>query len=162
LEESINLSAWLGCTVNRAFEMFTDKDHIQSWLPLITDVEPKAGGKFEISVEFRSKNKKKAGKKKSRVRCKIFAFELNKFLAFEWIGPTGNSNNEFNDIHPQVSVHFLPMDTSKKNQMEFTEVSLTLTWLDESTEDSEAKKWYQSSWTDAFERLIEYVNDIMD
>ncbi len=162
LEESINLSAWLGCNVNQAFTMFTNKEHLQSWLPVVANVEPKVGGVLEISWASKTKNKKKGKKKKTTMRCKILAYEPNKYIAFEWKGPVDKAFMNSSEQGTQVSIYFLPINVKKKSNMQFTEVHLTLTGWETTEDGNEARKWFEDSWANAFEKLIEHVNDIKE
>lgn len=153
LEECINLSAWLGCSVDQAFEMFIKKEHLQSWLPMITDVVTGTNGEYNITIEgTRSKQK--------TTKCKIFAYEPNKYLGFDWIGHNKNHSNNQSDLKIKISVYFLPMDTSAKKKIRFTEVTLTITGLEGNDGLKDNKKWYENTWTNAFENLIEHVNDV--
>jgi uncharacterized protein YndB with AHSA1/START domain len=160
LEESINLSAWLGCSVEQAFNMFTNKEHLMSWLPIVSNVEPKIGGKFELSWASGSKKTKKLNKKKTTIGCKILGYEPNKYLAFEWKGPTNGSSMNLSQHQTYITVYFLPMDTKKRSKNQFTHVHLTLTGLKDFDEVEEVKAWFEDNWTSAFEKLIEHVNDV--
>ena len=150
LDESINLSAWLGCNVNQAFNMFTNKEHLMSWLPIVVNVEPKAGGKYEISWI----------KEKPLIECKILIYEPNKYIMFEWKAPADMSFMCPSEIDTQVTIYFLPIASKKTIKKKFTEVHLTLTILNDSDNDKELKLWFESTWANAFEKLIEHVNDI--
>lgn len=45
----ISNSACLACPIERAFEMFTVNEKIQSWLCVLANVEPVLNGKYELS-----------------------------------------------------------------------------------------------------------------
>ncbi|WP_455393252.1 SRPBCC family protein [[Eubacterium] cellulosolvens] len=149
MDESIHLSAWLGCNVNQAFEMFTNKEHLMSWLPIVANIEPKTGGKYEISWT----------KKKPSTGCKILIYEPNKYLMFEW----KSSDKYFKHsslLDIQVTIYFLPMDCNKMSEEQFTEVHLILTSFNDLDNDKEIRLWFESTWANAFENLIDHVNDI--
>lgn len=166
MEESINLSAWLGCDRTQAFNMFTNKEHLQSWLPVVANVDPKVGGTYELTwslkPDIKKKTKKKIKKKKTTIGCKILAYEPDKYLAFEWKGSTDKPSSDSSQLHTQVAVYFLPMDSNKKRRGQFTEVHLILTGWKDIDEGKEVKTWIETTWTDAFEKLIEHVNDLKE
>ena len=144
LDESIHLSAWLGCNVNQAFKLFTNKDHLMSWLPIVEDIEPKEGGKYEISWT----------KEKPSIGSKILIYKPNKYLMFEWKGPTNKSFMDSSQLETQVTIYFLPMDTKKMSEGQFTEVRLTLTSFNDSDDDEETRSWLENTWANAFEKLV--------
>ena len=150
LAESIHLSAWLGCNVNQAFEMFTNKEHLTSWLPIVANVEPKVGGKYEISWI----------KERPSIRCKILIYEPNKCLLFEWKGHADESFMYSSLLDIQVTLYFLPMDCNKMSDEQFTEVRFILTSFNDLDNNKEIKLWIESTWANAFEKLIEHVNDV--
>ena len=150
LDESINLSAWLGCNLDQAFEMFTKKEHLESWLPIVEDVEPKEGGRYEISWT----------KEKHSIGTKILIFKPNKCLTFECKVPADKSISDSSLLDTEVTIYFLPMDCSEMSEEQFTEVRLTLTSFIDLDDDEEIKKWFESTWANALEKLIGYVNDI--
>ena len=160
VEESINLSAWLGCSVEQAFNMFTNKEHLISWLPIVSNVEPKIGGKFELTWSSGSKKTKKLKKKKRTIGCKILGYEPNKYLAFEWRSPNNESGINQSQLQSYVTVYFLPMDTKNKEKAQFTHVHLTITGLTAFAEVDKVRTWFESNWTSAFEKLIEHVNNV--
>jgi uncharacterized protein YndB with AHSA1/START domain len=170
LEESINLSAWLGCNIAQAFDMFTDKAHLQSWLPMVANVDPRPGGKYELSLVKKSngknkttkKTRQKNKKKKTTIKCKILSFEPNKYIAFEWKSPGDKQIMDVSSLDTQVAIYFLPINISKKKKEVFTEVHLILTGWNGLDNGNDTKEWFEHTWTKAFEKLIEYVNDIKE
>ena len=149
LEESVELSARLGCKVNQAFEMFTNKEHLSSWLPIVTCVEPKEGGKYEISWT----------KKKPSIQCKILIYIPNYSIVFEWNGPPDGPFMHSSELDIEVTIYFLPMDDEKKTDRQFTDVHLVLTIMNDPYNDEDIKSWFENSWATAFEKLVEHVND---
>jgi len=150
--------------VEQAFNMFINKEHLQSWLPLVTDVTPMVGGKYEITWPPKTKKntkakKRKIKKKKTTIGCKIIAYEPNKIITFEWNGPFNDSHRLSSQLHSHVTVYFLPLEGSKKNKQQFTEVHLILTGWEEAENYKEARKQSEITWTDAIEKLIEHVNN---
>ncbi|WP_455393237.1 SRPBCC family protein [[Eubacterium] cellulosolvens] len=160
MEESINLSAWLGCNVNQAFNMFTNKEHLQSWLPVVKNVEPKLGGKYEVSVVKKPENKKSKKDKKNTIGCKILAYEPNKFIAFEWKAPDDKSIKDSSKLRSQVAIYFLPMASKKKLKQSFTEVHLILTVWKDKNNGRESKERIEDTWANAFAKLTEYVSEL--
>ena len=150
LDESIHLSAWLGCNVTQAFKMFTKKEHLISWLPFVANVEPKAGGKYEISWSM----------EKPSIESKILIFEPNKYIMFEWKGPIDKSLIYFSQLNIQVTVYFFPIEGNKMSEEQFSEVRLTLTIFNDIDNDEKSKIWFEITWANLFEKLIEHVNDV--
>ncbi len=70
-------TARLHCASERAFAMFTQDEQIQAWLARMADVEPVAGGRYELfwNLDDTEHN--------STLGCKITAIEPNTLLAFE-------------------------------------------------------------------------------
>ena len=123
---------------------------MKSWLPIVANVEPKAGGKYEISW----------AKERPSIGCKILIYEPNKCLLFEWKGPVDESFISSSLLDIQVMIYFLPIDCDKMNEEQFTEVRLILTSFNDLGNDEEIKIWIESAWANAFEKLIEHVNDV--
>src|ERR1700680_4345071 len=74
-------TARLHCNTQRAFEMFTANSHLEAWLTNVADVEPFAGGKYELFWDLDD------SENDSTLGCKVIAIEPDKFLSFEWKGP---------------------------------------------------------------------------
>jgi uncharacterized protein YndB with AHSA1/START domain len=152
LDKIINLSVWLSCPVAQAFEMFTKNAHLQSWLTELADVEPAVGGKYELFWNPSDKEND------STIGCKVLAIQPEKYLAFEWKGPS-QFKHFMNIARPltHVVIYFLPMTRDKAGQT-FTEVHMIHTGWRESDEWEEARAWFESSWANAFEKLSEVIN----
>ncbi len=145
---------------------------------MVANVDPRPGGKYELSVAKESNDKKKTTrktKKKTRMKttkkikkrkttigCKILSFEPNKYIAFEWKSPGDKSIMDFSSLDTQVAIYFLPINISKKKKEVFTEVHLILTGWNSLDNGKDARERFERTWTVAFEKLIEYVNDIKE
>ena len=141
----LNLSVLLECDTKKAFSMFTVNEMLQSWLTVIADVEPKVGGKYELFWDREDRDNN------STIGCSITAIEENKFLSFEWKGPS-QFKHFMNNIVPltHVVVFFIPQ---MKGNSSFTEVHLIHSGWGDSAEWEEARKWFAQAWSAAFERL---------
>jgi uncharacterized protein YndB with AHSA1/START domain len=146
MQEVVYQSARLKCDVKKAFEMFTVNDHLQSWLTEIADVEPKAGGKYEL---FWDPNDKENN---STIGCKVTLIEENKLIAFEWKGPP-QCKDFMNTTVPltHVAVFFTPCDDADNNPC--TEVNLIHTGWGDSPEWQKAKSYFDTAWSIAFKNL---------
>jgi len=95
----------LRCGTAEAFDMFTLNEHLGSWLCPAADVEPVAGGKYELfwNPEDRDTD--------STLGCRVTAVEPGVFISFEWKGP-GQFSGFMNDADPltHVTVFFRPRD----------------------------------------------------
>lgn len=142
----VNLSVVLKCNTEKAFGMFTINEMLQSWLTKIADVEPKAGGKYELfwDPENRDINSTKG--------CKITAIEKDRFIAFEWKGPK-QFMHFMNNADPltHVVVFFLPC--TDPSVPPCTEVYLIHCGWRDSAEWEEARVYFQKAWSAAFENL---------
>ncbi|MCK4941015.1 SRPBCC domain-containing protein [candidate division WOR-3 bacterium] len=143
-------SVQLSCGIHEAFRMFTVNELLQSWLTEIADVEPKLGGKYELfwDPDNRENN--------STIGCKITAIEEDRFLAFEWKGPT-QFKHFMNNIVPltHVVVFFLPY---KEGNKPCTEVHLIHSGWGDSVEWEEARTWFDKAWKGAFDRLEKHID----
>ena len=81
MDKIIHHSVQLQCDPHRAFEMFTVNQLLESWLVNVAEVEPVAGGKYELFWEPNDRENN------STLGCTITAVEVDKFLAFEWRSP---------------------------------------------------------------------------
>ena len=138
---SINLN----CNPEKAFEFFTVNKHLERWLTEVADVEPKAGGKYELfwNPDDREND--------STIGCKILAIAPSRFICFEWKGPK-NFKHFMNDIRPLTNVvtFFVPIP-------EGTEVHLLHTGWGDTAEWEEAKRWFDEAWATALSKLRNYV-----
>jgi uncharacterized protein YndB with AHSA1/START domain len=113
-------------------------------------VEPKVGGKYELFWDRGDRENN------STLGCRITALEKDKFLAFEWKGPT-QFKHFMNNIVPltHVVVFFLP---HRENNKPYTEVHLIHSGWGESVEWKEARTWFDKTWKGAFDRLKKSVD----
>jgi hypothetical protein len=127
--------------------MFTLNAHLEKWLTVSADVDPKVGGKYELFWNPKDKDND------STIGCKILAISLGRFLNFEWKGAK-QFKHFMNDVKPltNVTVFFIPRKGS-------TEVHMIHTGWREGSEWEEARQWFDKAWEDAFEKLKTYVED---
>lgn len=85
------------------------------------------------------------------------AVEPDKFLAFEWKGPT-QFEHFMNSADPltHVVVLFIP---GLEEYGAGTDVYLVYPGWRSSPDWEEARRWFESAWSGAFERLREQVNN---
>jgi uncharacterized protein YndB with AHSA1/START domain len=125
--------------------MFTDNKLLEAWLTEIADVEPRPGGKYELFWDRDDRENN------STTGCRITAIEENKFLAFDWKGPT-QFKHFMNTIVPltHIVVFFLPCTDGNKP---CTEIHLVHSGWGDSAEWEEAREWFEKAWKAAFVRL---------
>jgi uncharacterized protein YndB with AHSA1/START domain len=130
--------------------MFTVNEMLESWLTVAADVEAQTGGKYELFWDPDNKENN------STIGCKITAIEKDKFIAFEWKGPT-QFKHFMNNIIPltHVVVFFIPY--SKEDEQD-TEIHLIHSGWGDSTEWEEARTWFDKAWQAAFDCLQKLVN----
>lgn len=145
MDRIIYRSVTLQCDTEKAFRMFTLNAHLEKWLTVSADVEPKVGGKYELFWNPKDKEND------STIGCKILAISPGKFLNFEWKGAK-QFKQFMNNVKPltNVTVFFF-------SQQRSTEVHLVHTGWRESPEWEEARQWFDKAWEDAFAKLKTYV-----
>lgn len=145
MDRIIHRSVTLACNPKRAFELFTVGGHLEKWLTVSANVEPRVGGKYELFWDTQDKDND------STIGCKVLAICPNKFLTFEWKGAK-QFKNFMNNVRPltNVTVFFIPCQGS-------TEVHLIHTGWRETPEWEEARQWFDRAWENAFAELNSYV-----
>ena len=145
MDKIIYKTVKLPCDAARAFEMFTVNGELEKWLAARADVEPRAGGKYELfwnpaEPEY-----------DSTVGCRVTAFAPGKLLAFEWKGPKQYADF-MNECEPltHVTVAFIPGEERGKP---YTEVHLVHTGWRATPEWEEARQWFVRNWEGAFKEL---------
>lgn len=116
MDKIIYHTVHLKCDSEKAFEMFTVNQHLGRWLTQMADVEPKAGGKYELFWNPEDKEND------STIGCKILALQPNKFLCFEWKGPK-QFKHFMNEAKPLTSVVAFLIPTGRHRG------SLTSHWM---------------------------------
>jgi uncharacterized protein YndB with AHSA1/START domain len=146
VDRIVHHSARLRCDARRAFEMFTVNRLLESWLVNVAEVEPVAGGKYELFWEPEDRENN------STIGCRVTAVEPGKFLSFEWRSP--KQYKEFaNDADPltHAVVFFIP-------EGEGVQVHLLHSGWRSSAEWEEARQWQDRAWGVAFKELEKQVN----
>jgi len=126
--------------------MFTVNDHLENWLTMMADVEPKVGGKYELFWNPQDKEND------STIGCRISALQPEKFLSFEWKGPE-QFKHLMNTVRPltNVVVFFITVQESTNVYV------LHVGWRN-TTEWENARQWFVKAWADALSKLQEYVS----
>lgn len=140
----ISLSAELKCGAQRAFEMFTVDELLASWLCDKADVDSREGGKFELFWNPPPENVGTVG-------CKVTGIQRNKFVSFDWKGPTmfdGFMNKA--DPLTHVVVFFVPDGGTGASH---TFVHLIHSGWGRSSEWEEARQWFEEAWDGALSKL---------
>jgi uncharacterized protein YndB with AHSA1/START domain len=150
MDRIIHQRAELQCDVHGAFEMFTVDELLESWLAALAEVEPVVGGKYEL---FWDPGDREIN---STMGCKVTEVENDRFLCFEWKGPT-QYQNFMNDADPltHVVVFFIPC---ADHRPPCTEVHLVHSGWGSSAEWEEAREWFERAWGAAFQELETAVN----
>jgi uncharacterized protein YndB with AHSA1/START domain len=142
----------LNCEPHVSFLMFTENNKLASWLPKIADVEPVAGGKYELfwDPDDRENN--------STIGCKVTAVEKNRFIAFQWKGPV-QYEHFMNNADPltHIVVFFIPLIIEENMK---TEVHLIHSGWQSTEEWEEARQYFERNWERALENLKKIVNEL--
>jgi len=144
-------SVRLPCNELQAFKLFTVNKHLEAWLTVKANVEPRKGGKFELFWDPRHP------KFDSTIGCKVTAIKPGKFLAFEWKGPK-QYDYFMNHVDPltHVTVFFIPISKGKSSKPA-TEVHLIHTGWRNSKRWEQARMWFQKMWDFCFKELLKYA-----
>lgn len=142
----IHVSAELKCAPHRAFELFTDSRLLESWLAPVAEVEPIAGGRYELFWEPADRENN------STLDCRITAIEPDQFLAFDWRSPK-QFKHFANQADPltHVVVFFVPQEAGTKAHLIHSGWRSTAEW-------EEARRWQEQAWRQAFAELVKRVN----
>ena len=147
MDKIIHKAAQLKCCPQRAFDLFSTKNCLESWLSIQAEVDVVAGGKYELFWDPKCKEDN------STLGCRITAIEPTQFLSFEWRSP--NCFKHFaNEADPltHVVVFFIPTH-------EGTNIHLIHSGWRSSKEWEDARLWQERAWSVAFEKLVSYSNE---
>lgn len=140
-DKVIHLKARVNCGTRCAFEMFTVKRRLESWLTAEANVDLRIGGSYELFWQPEDKENN------STVGCRITAIEPEKFISFEWRSPKQYKHFANNaDPLTHVVVFFVP-------QGAVTEVHLVHSGWRSSPQWEEARLWQERAWRVAFKEL---------
>ncbi len=146
MNKIVHLSVSLSCDAHRAFVLFTDNTLLEKWLTTVADVEPKAGGKYELFWDPSDRESN------STIGCTVTAVDPDRFVSFEWKSPKPFKHfANMADPLTHVVVFFIPDGSS-------TVVHLVHSGWRSSPEWEEARQWQERAWTVAFEALKANVN----
>jgi len=145
----IRVSASLNCSVNSAFEYFSNNQLLEKWLAVKADVEMKEGGRYEL---FWSPDDPDPTNN-STYGCKVLALEKPYYFNLEW---RGNKDHKgfMNNVRPltNVTVILYPEDGG-------TKVTLLHTGWRQGQDWRGAYAFFTKAWTGAFQSLEKLVND---
>ncbi|MCG8571188.1 MAG: SRPBCC domain-containing protein [Spirochaetes bacterium] len=142
MDKIIAKSIQLNCSVEKAFQMFTENQLLESWLCLKADVEPVLGGKYELFWNPEDKENN------STIGCRITSIEKNKMLSFEWKGAE-QFKHFMNQTDPLT--HVVVMFFSE--QQSTATVYLIHSGWRNTKEWEEARQWFDQAWQQAFAAL---------
>lgn len=146
MDKIITQNALLSCDLEKAFEMFSNNEKLESWLTAKANVELETGGSYELFWEPNDPENN------STIGCKVLAFEKPNFINFEWKGPK-QYKHFMNTIRPLTNVTVV---FSKK--VASTKVTLLHTGWPDGDEWEEARQYFINAWKGAFLKLEEIVN----
>lgn len=148
-DEVIDVNVTLNCSIDKAFDYFTDNAKLVKWLTTKADVVLAKGGKYELF--WTPENGDPTNN--STYGCKILAFEKPYYLNVEWKG-NADQKSFMNNVRPLTNVHVQFIQLSKDT----TKVILVHSgWRQGETWES-AGKYFISAWNGAFSRLENEVN----
>jgi len=138
----------LNCSLQKAFEMFSDNSQLEGWLTAKANVEPRLGGLYELFWEPQDPENN------STIGCRILALEEPYYLNFEWKGPK-QYKHFMNVVKPltNVTVTFTPVGDK-------TKVVLIHTGWRDGSEWEEARVWFERGWGESLSKLEKKVNEL--
>lgn len=147
MDKIIHLTVELPCSPQTAFTYFTSGPKLERWLTVKADVEPKAGGKYELFWDPADPEND------STIGCRLLVVEEPHYLNFEWKGPR-QFKRQMNFRRPltNVSVIFTPSPAG-------TIVSLLHTGWGEGDDWDTPREFFEHAWRGAFEQLLKLVNE---
>jgi uncharacterized protein YndB with AHSA1/START domain len=147
VDKIIHRELKLHSSSQRAYKYFTDNKSLESWLVDLAEVEPVAGGKYELFWEPDDRENN------STIGCKITAIDPNQMIAFEWRSPK-QFKHFANSADPltHAVVSFYP-------EGEWTTVHLVHSGWRGTPEWEEARLWQDRAWSVAFSGLEKKVNE---
>ena len=152
MDKVLHKSIRIRCNTDKAFELFTDNQHLASWFPTEAEVEPVVGGMYELFWDPDDKENN------STIGCKVTAIELGKLIAFEWKGPL-EFKEYMNNADPltHVVVLFLPFD---KGSESYTEVHVIHSGWRSNSDWEKACEFFDWAWGEELQELKEYVEKL--
>ena len=148
MEDIILLKEELDCTINAAFKMFTKNELLESWLTVKAEVEPNVGGKYELFWDPKNR------KNNSTIGCKVTGIENEKFISFNWKGPSQfKSFMNIADPLTHVIVFFSHNDTNPN----ITLINLFHTGWRNDPEWKQARDYFEKAWLNALRELKDKI-----
>ena len=149
MQKIIQIEIELSCDISEAFNYFIVNEQLESWLPEKAEVEPKAGGKYELFWDPQNQEIN------STIGCKITSIEKDKFLSFEWKGPEiFQSFMNFCDPLTHVVVVF---STSSDDPKKSILILFHSGWRD-GPEWQKARIYFENAWLGALTNLKEKLS----
>jgi uncharacterized protein YndB with AHSA1/START domain len=148
MENIILITEEIDCDVKTAFSMFTENELLQKWLTVKANVEPLLGGKYELfwTPEYPEND--------STIGCKITGIEKNKFISFDWKGPT-EFKSFMNFADPLT--HVIVLFSNNKNNHKKTIIHLFHTGWRKDSEWQKARDYFEKVWLKAIQGLKEKI-----
>jgi|GEM_PF-1508249 len=144
MNKIINISVNVKCNAKKAFELFANKEKVESWLCGTANIELQPGGKYE-TYNDQDKDDNTEG-------CKVLAVDAPNFLTVEWKGPQKFAEfmNKENAL-TQVSILFHPKG-------KFTQVTILHAGWGEEGQWEEAYDYFYKAWEGALALLKTMVS----
>lgn len=150
MDKIIVQTALLNCSLEKAFEMFTENQMLESWLTTKADVEMRVGGKYELFWTPEDPDPTN----NSTYGCKVLAVDQPNFFNIEWAG-NAEQKEFMNKVRPLTNVTFL-FTKLDSNQ---TKVTLIHTGWRDMSDWEQARQFFINAWRGAFSKLEKYINE---
>jgi phenylpropionate dioxygenase-like ring-hydroxylating dioxygenase large terminal subunit len=147
VEAIIHQTCQLDCSPSEAYQWFTEDEKLETFFAVEANVEPKLGGKYELSWDPENKPDD------STIGCRITALAAGRMLAFDWKGPVQFAAI-MNEADPltHVVLSFFPLDPER------CEIHLVHTGWREGDTWMAARDYFDHAWRSVFDALKEEVN----
>ncbi|MBC8277446.1 MAG: SRPBCC domain-containing protein [FCB group bacterium] len=141
MTEIIHLNFRLNLSAGESFRYFTSNALLGKWLAVEAEVEPRAGGKYELFWDPEDREND------STIGCRVLVCQAPKLLVFEWKG--ARQFKDFMNKPPltTVSVFFTEKD-------DLTDIHLLHTGWRIGAEWDQARQWFEAAWKGAADKLV--------
>ena len=149
MDKIIIKSVILNCSIDSAFDCFTDNELLTKWLTKKANVEMHEGGRYELFWTPQDTDPTN----NSTYDCKVLAVERPYYFNIEWRG-NAEQKGFMNNVRPltNVTVLFSRLDSKK------TKVNLIHAGWRQGDNWEAARQYFIKAWAGAFKQLEELVN----
>lgn len=136
----------LDADATTAWKAWTESGQVAQWFAPAAEVEPVAGGKYEIYFNPADRNSM------STKGCKVVEADPTNRLVFEWKGP-----DQFQEIMNETERLTIVEVTFQADGTNGTRLHLSHTGWGDNAEWEEARNWHVRAWDDVLSSLKKWL-----